>query len=616
MSITVIIECTSPGAIGGYQELRVYPTDTVGSLIENYCSYKGVRRNADFALMTRDFLLRESIKTVAEAGVRDGDHLFLVSQGYPSKMAFNHWWILAAITLTIGVIGLSSITILYISAVYPPFDYAILFDAGSTHTNMFVYTWQGDKANGTGVVNQLDSCTLKGGIAEDFALSPKNVVPYIKQCLDKGIENIPTDRRSDSPVYLAATAGMRLLGLENPVAEKQILGNISALFENSSLKQMPRGVRTICGDEEALSGWVTVNYLSDTLTKARISQRTKREVFTPKTIGALDMGGASTQITYEVEPPNPPIKNFSDCGSGTKLLKLYGNTYYLYSRSFLCFGVKQMKNMYRTLLLEHQPINATNISSPCDNVGYSKTYSYESLDSYCSKTLNLPKFAGRSLTYYGTGNITECQGYIEKILNTTECKRVFLSGNCFEKPPPRTYNAAFSAFSSFEYMATGLNYTTDMGPEIFYNKTKEVCELTWDQVLANNYPGVTPNLFINLCFNSLYQYTILRNHYMITDDEWHKLNFSQQIDNNDVGWSLGYMINATNLIPEEEPISSILSLPSFILFGIFFVAFIALSAAASTIALQHTRVGNAKPLTLLRSSGESSERLTYGAIDA
>lgn len=60
------------------------------------------------------------------------------------------------------------------------------------------------------------------------------------------------------------------------------------------------------------------------------------------TIGALDLGGASTQITFET---SEKVENKSN----TMELKLFGKTYRLYTQSFLCYGQDQ----YLRKLLAH-----------------------------------------------------------------------------------------------------------------------------------------------------------------------------------------------------------------------------------------------------------------------
>lgn len=52
------------------------------------------------------------------------------------------------------------------------------------------------------------------------------------------------------------------------------------------------------------------------------------------TIGALDLGGASTQITFET---SEPLEN----STNSMELMLYGKSYKIYTKSFLCYGQDQ-----------------------------------------------------------------------------------------------------------------------------------------------------------------------------------------------------------------------------------------------------------------------------------
>ena len=42
-------------------------------------------------------------------------------------------------------------------------QYGLVFDAGSTHTALYIYRWPADKENGTGIVSQVEACTVSGG---------------------------------------------------------------------------------------------------------------------------------------------------------------------------------------------------------------------------------------------------------------------------------------------------------------------------------------------------------------------------------------------------------------------------------------------------------------------
>lgn len=64
-----------------------------------------------------------------------------------------------------------------------------------------------------------------------------------------------------------------------------------------------------------------------------------------QTIGALDLGGASTQIAFETSEEVEDKDNVME-------LKLYGQTYRLYTQSFLCYGQDQFLRKLLALLIK------------------------------------------------------------------------------------------------------------------------------------------------------------------------------------------------------------------------------------------------------------------------
>lgn len=62
-------------------------------------------------------------------------------------------------------------------------------------------------------------------------------------------------------------------------------------------------------------------------------------------MGALDMGGASTQISFL---PRGPILDESTRAT----LRLYGTDYSIYTHSYLCFGRDQMLNRLLAALVQ------------------------------------------------------------------------------------------------------------------------------------------------------------------------------------------------------------------------------------------------------------------------
>lgn len=64
------------------------------------------------------------------------------------------------------------------------------------------------------------------------------------------------------------------------------------------------------------------------------------------TVGALDMGGASTQITFYPGLSRPMPENFT--GNAV----LYEKNYTVYTHSFLCYGINEITRKYEALLVK------------------------------------------------------------------------------------------------------------------------------------------------------------------------------------------------------------------------------------------------------------------------
>lgn len=64
------------------------------------------------------------------------------------------------------------------------------------------------------------------------------------------------------------------------------------------------------------------------------------------TVGALDMGGASTQITFYT----PEYHNIPD--DYRKDMMLYGRNYSVYTHSYLCYGINEAIRQYQSILVK------------------------------------------------------------------------------------------------------------------------------------------------------------------------------------------------------------------------------------------------------------------------
>lgn len=72
-----------------------------------------------------------------------------------------------------------------------------------------------------------------------------------------------------------------------------------------------------------------------------------------QTVGALDLGGASTQITFVSREEIEDSEN-------NMTLRLYGQDYSLYTHSYLCYGQNEvLRRLLAHLLTVHLGLNTT-----------------------------------------------------------------------------------------------------------------------------------------------------------------------------------------------------------------------------------------------------------------
>lgn len=217
----------------------------------------------------------------------------------------------------------------------PSIKYGLVFDAGSTHTALYIYRWPADKENGTGIVSQVEVCTVSGPGISSYADNATGAGASLKPCLDKAMEIIPVEQQRETPTYLGATAGMRLLREQNSTKAEQVFAEVS-----KAIAEYPvdfRGAQVLTGNEEGSFGWITVNYLLETLVKFSFAEKWEHPQDT-EVLGALDLGGASTQITFQ---PGVTIEDKNT----SVFFRLYGTNYSLYSHSYLCYGQTQALKM-------------------------------------------------------------------------------------------------------------------------------------------------------------------------------------------------------------------------------------------------------------------------------
>ncbi|XP_057611737.1 ectonucleoside triphosphate diphosphohydrolase 8 isoform X3 [Chionomys nivalis] len=398
--------------------------------------------------------------------------------------------------------GLTMLLLILVKAtnVFLPADtkFGIVFDAGSSHTSLFVYQWPANKEKDTGVVSQTLACQIEGPGISSYASDPTQAGESLKSCLEEALALIPQTQHQETPTFLGATAGMRLLSQKNSSQARDILAAVSLTLNKSPVDFW--GAEILAGQDEGAFGWITINYVLGMLLKYSSGQWILPE--DRMLVGALDLGGASTQISFV---PQGPILNQSN----QVTFRLYGANYSVYTHSYLCFGRDQV--LIRLLAELAQNSSEPRVQHPCYHSGYQATLSlapvYESPCVHTTDSLNLTQ----NLTVEGTGNPRDCVAALRNLFNSSSCKDQDCAFNGVYQPP--VYGQ-------------------------FYVET--------------SYPG-QERWLRDYCASGLYILVLLLEGYKFSEETWPNIQFQKQAGGMDIGWTLGYMLNLTGMIPAEAP---------------------------------------------------------------
>jgi GDA1/CD39 (nucleoside phosphatase) family len=95
-------------------------------------------------------------------------------------------------------------------------NYGIVIDAGSSGSRIYVYSWQSGTTRTAIKLEKADRDGKKFELKETpglstFALDPAGAGPHLEPLLKFAYSAIPLNKQASTPLYLFATAGMRLV---------------------------------------------------------------------------------------------------------------------------------------------------------------------------------------------------------------------------------------------------------------------------------------------------------------------------------------------------------------------------------------------------------------------
>lgn len=393
-------------------------------------------------------------------------------------------------------------------------------DAGSSGTRVYVYRWPkryvttGRRPYSSPVTTEDWVKKIRPGISTLPDSSEETVAAYLDTLLkfsdailkEKGVDF----KTVKVPLYLHATAGMRLLDTETRGALIRATRNY---LKNSHYKVENHFVKVLSGQEEGVFGWMSVNELKGTLFLPEQSD----------TYGALDMGGGSTQITFA--PYDEVLDDYFP-------LQMNGVTRKLYSHSYLHFGVDELSRRIIRSMQKEEP-GVSPVPNPCVNSGLTK---------------NFTDGQGGLIEVVGTSNPDKCHAVTLSLLELdTPCFNDACALNGEYQPAIDTKslkNMRFYAFSAYGHLIDNMKLSKNPRLDDVKVLSEKVCAMSWEDMVAQ----YGDDGFLHMsCIEATYFYNLLHHGFGFADDST-QITYTYKADEMgyELEWARGAMLYQVN----------------------------------------------------------------------
>ena len=214
----------------------------------------------------------------------------------------------------------------------------IVIDAGSSGTRLRVFTWVESahkhgglpriRENPTAHVPPFSACLRQRPGLSAFARNPELAGKQMASLINCAIALVPLHARAATPLYVRATAGLRLL----PAGQAEaVLDSVRGMLTSDACPFAFAGARMISGYEEAVFGWLSINHILGGLDGDSSEARQRR-------VGWLDLGGASAQVSWPHEVADDRSASKGGLAEVTQMLLLPAGPLPLYRESHLRAG--------------------------------------------------------------------------------------------------------------------------------------------------------------------------------------------------------------------------------------------------------------------------------------
>jgi Golgi nucleoside diphosphatase len=386
--------------------------------------------------------------------------------------------------------------------------YGLMIDAGSTGSRMHTFQFTRDGAGKLSLVTE-DFLAIKPGLSA-YKDDPGSAAASLEPLLVRARSIIPESDHARTPVFLRATAGLRMTGEEAAAA---ILKTVHETLRGSGFRfDSPTWATILDGSDEGIYSWITVNSLLDRPPG--------------NTVGTLEMGGGSAQIAFVPTDGSGTATN--NCSTPSDPTVYRAKSLPLYTFSNLKFGLK----MGRSVALNYFKDNSLLSENPClnkggDNGGLEVPIPFNEQE--------------EKVTMSGAGNFDACRALVDKAVTkpayaTCGCDACTYHGLSAPKPISEYY-----AFAFYLERTVALGMSTPLTVVDIRKKGEEVCAMSVVEV-KKAFPGIPNGDATDVCLDLAFMASHLAWGHGITENTGTKLHVVDKIKGVELGWSLGAMM--------------------------------------------------------------------------
>lgn len=446
------------------------------------------------------------------------------------------------------------------------YSYLAMIDAGSSGCRAHVYRY-GKLRSLDGplyVLPQHESKKVKPGLSS-FAKTPSLAGASIAGLVDFIKEQVPPSQWSTTPIWLKATAGIRMIEYHQAEAILESVRDFLENKKNSPFLFRRSFVKVISGNEEGGFGWIAFNYLKRIIGPKPPASGEREEPYT-----VVEMGGASSQVS-QLAPTKadalliPKENQFS--------FEIEGRSYMLYTHSYLGYGAEQAREGLNKMVTADAKSLDEEVADPCLYTGYERDGAT----------------TARSSVYEGTAGNFKVKGSAGETAGVcaTKLAALFVSEDplCKVKVPTSSFNCVyqprfvvesknFLAFENFFYVssAVGVSEVDEHGavvpavagapryplhttPHEFQAAATTVCSKSWTD-MQSQYPLDKQDKDNNnkWCFSSSFAYSFLIDGLGVESTK--RITIQKEVDGSEIEWALGAayketadLLKRTNLRP-------------------------------------------------------------------